>query len=219
MKKWIACLLAAVMLLSLTACSDFIAGFESGMQDAAQNAGEELNKTVTRGVISGDKYTSAYSGLSFTKTANWRFLTDKELSDAMNAGSEILDQDSFEQALATMATVYDMMVMDDTTGNNIIISYENLELSNSTSITPEAYMASVEKQLAAQAGFSITVGPKQTVLLSGNSYYRAECTMVYSGITMSQFYYVRKLDKYMNGIIITVVDGTDISAIEAMFNK
>ena len=219
MKKWIACLLAAVMLLSLTACSDFIAGIESGMQDAAQNAGEELNKSVTRGVVSGDKYTSAYSGLSFTKTANWRFLTDKELSDAMNAGSEILDQDSFEQALATMATVYDMMVMDDTTGNNIIVSYENLELSNSTSITPESYMASVEKQLAAQTGFSITAGAKQMVLLSGNSYYRAEYTVVYSGITMSQFYYVRKLDKYMNGIIITVVDGTDISAIEAMFNK
>lgn len=219
MKKWIVCLLAAVMLLSLTACSDFIAGIESGMQDAAQNAGEELNKTVTRGVVSGDKYTSAYSGLSFTKTANWRFLTDKELSDAMNAGSEILDQDSFEQALATMATVYDMMVMDDTTGNNIIVSYENLELSNSTSITPEAYMNAVEKQLAAQTGFSITAGAKQMVLLSGNSYYRAEYTVVYSGITMSQFYYVRKLDKYMNGIIITVVDGTDISAIEAMFNK
>lgn len=219
MKKWIACLLAAVMLLSLTACSDFIAGIESGMQDAAQNAGEELNKSVTRGVVSGDKYTSAYSGLSFTKNANWRFLTDKELSDAMNAGSEILDQDSFEQALATMATVYDMMVMDDTTGNNVIVSYENLELSNSTSITLEAYMNAVEKQLTAQSGISVTIGEKKTVTLSGNSYYRTECTMVYSGITMSQFYYVRKLDKYMNGIIITVVDGTDISAIEAMFNK
>ena len=219
MKKWIACLLAAVMLLSLTACSDFIAGIESGMQDAAQNAGEELNKSVTPGVVSGDKYTSAYSGLSFTKNANWRFLTDKEHSDAMNAGSEILDQDSFEQALATMATVYDMMVMDDTTGNNVIVSYENLELSNSTSITLEAYMNAVEKQLTAQSGISVTIGEKKTVTLSGNSYYRTECTMVYSGITMSQFYYVRKLDKYMNGIIITVVDGTDISAIEAMFNK
>lgn len=219
MKKWIVCLLAAVMLLSLTACSDFIAGFESGMQDAAQNAGEELNKTVTRGVISDDKYTSAYSGLSFTKAARWRFMSDKELSDAMNAGSEILDQDSFEQALATVATVYDMMAMDETTGNNIIISYENLELSNSTSITLEAYMDAVEKQLTAQSGFSVTIGEKKTVSLCGNSYYRTECTMVYNGITMSQFYYLRKLDKYMNGIIITVVDGTDISTIEAMFTK
>lgn len=219
MKKWIVCLLVAVMLLSLTACSDFIAGFESGMQDAAQNAGEELNKTVTRGVISDDKYTSAYSGLSFTKAARWRFMSDKELSDAMNAGSEILDQDSFEQALATVATVYDMMAMDETTGNNIIISYENLELSNSTSITLEAYMDAVEKQLTAQSGFSVTIGEKKTVSLCGNSYYRTECTMVYNGITMSQFYYLRKLDKYMNGIIITVVDGTDISTIEAMFTK
>lgn len=219
MKKWIVCLLTAVMLLSLTACNDLLAGFQAGMQDAAQNAGEELNKTVTRGVISDDKYTSAYSGLSFTKAARWRFMSDKELSDAMNAGSEILDQDSFEQALATVATVYDMMAMDETTGNNIIISYENLELSNSASITLEAYMDAVEKQLTAQSGFSVTIGEKKTVSLCGNSYYRTECTMVYNGITMSQFYYLRKLDKYMNGIIITVVDGTDISAIEAMFHK
>ena len=219
MKRIFVCLLAAVMLLSLTACSEFVSGFESGMQDAAQSAGEELNKTVTRGVVSGDKYSSTYSGLAFTKPANWRYLTDAELSEAMSAGSEILDQDAFEQALATMACVYDMMVMDDTTGNNVIVSYENLELSNSTAITPEAYMAAVEQQLSAQTGFSITAGEKLTVTLSGNSYYRAEYTIVYSGITMRQFYYVRKLDKYMNGMIVTIVDGTDISAIEAMFQR
>ena len=219
MKKWIACLLAAVMLLSLTACSDFISGVQSGMQDAVENAGEELNKTVTRGVVSGDTYTSAFSGLSFTKSANWRYLTDAELSDAMSAGAEIVDQGTFEQALATMVSVYDMMVMDDATGNNVIVSYENLELTNSTSITPEGYIEAVKQQLAGQTGFSATVGEVTTVTLSGNSYHRAECTMVYSGITMSQFYYVRKLDKYMNVVVVTIVDGTDVATIEAMFQN
>ena len=219
MKRIFACLLAAVMLLSLTACNEIIAGVESGVQDAIQDAGQELNKSVTRGVISGDIYSSTYSGLSFTKLANWRYYTDAELSQAMNAGSQILDQDTFEQALASMATVYDMMAIDDTTGNNIIVSYENLTLSNSTSITLEAYMAAVEQQLSAQTGFSITPGAKQNVTLSGKSYYRAAYTITYSGITMSQFYYVRKLDKYMNGIIITVVDGTPIATLEAMFHE
>jgi len=219
MKRIFACLLAAVMLLSLTACSDIIAGVEDGVKDAIQDAGQELNKSVTRGILSGDTYSSTYSGLSFTKPASWRYYTDAELSQAMNAGSQILDQDTFEQALASMATVYDMMAIDDTTGNNIIVSYENLELSNSTSITPEAYMAAVEQQLGAQSGFTLTPGAKQTVTLCGKSYYRAEYTVTYSGITMSQFYYVRKLDKYMNGIIVTVVDGTDIANIEAMFQR
>lgn len=217
MKRWIACLLAAVMLLSLSACSSFATGLQEGMQDAVQNAGEELNKTVTRGIVSGDTYTSAYSGLSFTKSANWRFFTDAELSEAMNSGSDVLDQDSFEKALASMVSVYDMMAMDDTTGNNVIVSYENLELTGSTAITPEEYIDAVEQQLAGQTGFSATMGETKTVTLSGSDYCRAECTMVYSGITMSQFYYARKLDKYMNIVIVTVVDGMDISAIEAMF--
>lgn len=118
-----------------------------------------------------------------------------------------------------MASVYDMMVMDDTTGNNIIVSYENLTLSNSASITVEAYIAAVEQQLKAQSGFGLTPVDKTTVTLSGISYYRAGYTISYNGVEMSQYYYVRKLDKYMNGIIVTVVDGTPITTIEAMFQK
>lgn len=219
MKRIFACLLAAVMLLSLTACNEIIAGVESGVQDAIQDAGQELNKSVTRGVISGDIYSSTYSGISFTKPSGWRYLTEAELSETMNAGADILDQESFEQALASMMCVYDMMVMDDTTGNNIIVSYENLTLSNSTNITPENYIKAVEQQLSAQSGFSITPGQKQTVTLSGSNYYRAGYTISYSGMEMSQYYYVRKLDKYMLGMIITVVDGTPIATLEAMFHE
>lgn len=219
MKKWIVCLLAVVMLMNLTACSEIISGVESGVQDAIQNAGQELNKSVTRGIVSGDTYTSAYSGITFTKPSGWRYLTEAELSETMNSGAEILDQESFEQALSSMASVYDMMVMDDTTGNNIIVSYENLTLSNSASITVEAYIAAVEQQLKAQSGFGLTPVDKTTVTLSGISYYRAGYTISYNGVEMSQYYYVRKLDKYMNGIIVTVVDGTPITTIEAMFQK
>ena len=219
MKRWAICLLAIVMLMNLTACSEIMAGVESGVQDAIQDAGQELNKTVTRGTVSGDTYTSTYAGITFSKPSNWRYLTETELSEAMNAGAEILDQESFEQALASMVSVYDMMVQDDTTGNNIIVSYENLTLSNSTSITPEAYIAAVEQQLKAQTAFSITPLDKTTVTLSGNSYYRAGYTVSYSGVEMNQYYYVRKLDKYMHGIIVTVVDGTPIATVEAMFNK
>ncbi len=217
MKRWIACTLVFILLLSLSACKSFVSDVQSGMQDALEDAGEELNKTVTRGVISGDSYTSTFSGLSFQKSGTWRFFTDAELSAAMNASTDILDQDAFEKALASMVTVHDMMAMDDATGNNIVVSYENLALTNSTSITPESYIDAVEQQLAGQSGFSSTMGEEKTVTLSGNSYHRAECTMVYNGITMSQFFYVRKLDKYMSVIIVTVMDGTDISTVEAMF--
>lgn len=221
MKKLIACILAVAISLSLCACSSLIegfqAGFQEGFQDAIENAGAELNKTVSRGTVSDDTYTSTYAELTFKKGASWSFLSEEELSETMNSGADILDQEDFEQAMASMASVYDMMAVDSTTGNNLIVCYENLKLSNSTAITPQRYLEMVEQQLSGQSSITFTAGEKTEVSLCGNTYLRGAYTMTYSGNTMSQYYYVRKLGQHMLGVIVTIADQTDISQIEAMF--
>ena len=64
MKKLTALLLAFVLVLSFAAC---------GTEDA------DTPKEFSRGVITGDVYESEYSGLRFTKPADWKYYTDDEL--------------------------------------------------------------------------------------------------------------------------------------------
>lgn len=209
MKKILSVLVVLALLVSFSAC---------GMQDIATSIGEQKNKAVTHGVIEGDRFTSEYADLTFTKPSDWTYSSDDEIAELMNLSAEVLDQNAFEEAATTMVTVYDMMATNSVTGDNISVVYENLKLTSNASISEAAYFDAFEEQYTTQSAFEVTVGERAEVKLGKHTYTRAAFTTNYSGIQMRQYMYARKIDNHMHLIVITLMQDTAIETYEAMFS-
>ena len=99
MKKILAFVLAALMLVSLASCAG----------------------SASRGTITSDTYKNDGVGIKFTKPEGWEFLKDDVLAVEMNTGGL-----SFKDQLAN-GVAYDAVAKDSKTGNMAIISFVNLE--------------------------------------------------------------------------------------------
>lgn len=218
MKRLLALLLCAVVLVGCTGCSAFVEGFQEGLNSALQDAANEANKEITRGTIDGNVYSNDYAGLTFTKPDSWVYSTDEEIADAMEVGADVIDAESFAETLGKMATVYDMMVIDMATGTNVSIMYENLTLTNGDAMTAEAYADVLKTQFDALSEMSYTVSATETVSLGGEDWTRMTASVDYSGITMTQAYYLRANGTVMMAVVVTVVGDTELSTVEAMFS-
>ena len=199
MKKFLALLLAVVMLTALFGCS--------------------TGAKISRGTIEGDVYQSEYLGLKFTKPSSWVFSTDEEIAAAMNFAAENLLDENFKKALENNPTVYDMMVVDMKTRTNINIGFENLKKTLSSNITVEQYVDALKDQLAGVSGMTVSFRDGlETVKLGKTEFTKCVCDTTASGVKMTQVYYLRKVDGYMTFVIVTITSGYTVADIEAMFS-
>lgn len=198
-----------LLLLVLTICMlGTLAGCKS----------EDKEKTLSRGTIEGDVYTSEFAGITFTKPESWVYSTDEEIAQVMNVGLEVMDRTEFEQKAAELTTVYDMMVKDVLWGNNVSVGFENLQLSQASNITVEQYIDTVKTLMVQQASvMNYEFGDTAEVKLGEQTYTRLPATGSYSGISFEQYMYLRKEGVYMVVITVSVFDGTEVSTFEAMF--
>jgi hypothetical protein len=210
MKKLISLLMATLMIAALFAgCS---LGKDSGKGDT------ETKKELSRGTIEGAVYKNDFTGIQFTRPDSWVYSTDEEIAYAMSLGAEFLEGD-LKKALENSPTVYDMLVTDTLTRTNINVGFENLAKTLATNISEEQYFEAMKKQLDNVTGMTVSFPEKyDTVKLGGNDYLRAVCNVSAMGVNMQQVYYVRKVDKYMSFVIVTIVSGYTVQDIEAMFN-
>ena len=212
MKKLLAFVLCVVLTLSLCACN-LSSVVDSVIDDVTENS-----NPIVRGVITDNVYASTFTGLTFTKPESWVFATDEEIASALGLASSMFNAD-FAEIAESSGSLYDMMVSDSLTGTNINLGYENLALSNSTNVTEEQYIEALEQQLKGVSSMVVEFEDEiTTVKLSGQDYVRVVANVTASGIEMSQVYYLRKIDKFMNFVIVTLVSGYEISDIEAMFS-
>ena len=179
---------------------------------------ENEEKKVSRGVLNGNVYHSYFSGLTFRKPDDWAFASDDVIAQMINVGAEMLDQSQFEQTMAQLASVYDMMAANQTNTKNVIVVYENLEYSNSTSINESDYLVAVKNGLDNQTVADYTTDSTGTVTIGGNTYYKMSLTADYSGTLVYQSYTVRKIGKYMTAIICTAGSKEELSEVENLFS-
>ena len=217
MKKWLAFGLIMALLLGCAACGSV----EENLDKVVDAIDQQVNKEISRGEIDGNVYTSAFSGLTFTATEDWTFASDEEIAQLMNVSMETMgNMNAYQEAISEMATVYDMMATDTLTGTNLSVMYENLSLTGNVGMTEEAYVDSLKSQMELVAGMTWTFEEDSAlVTLSGQEYLCFVAYTSYEGIEMQQNYYVRSMDKYMNAVIVTLVDGTDPETVEAMFEN
>lgn len=201
MKKFGALLLAIIMVFMLVACN-----------------GQKVE--LSRGTIEGDVYKNESLGFEFTKPASWVYATDEEIADSLNIAVDNILGDNFKEALENNPAIYDMMVVDMITGTNINIVYENLKKSFATNITEEQYVDALKRQVSGVSGMTVSFPDElEKVKLGEGDFTKCVCNTTLSGFnaTMTQVYYLCKVDGYMVSVIVTITSGYTVTDIEAMF--
>ena len=199
MKKILSLVLVIVMMAALVGCG----------------GGVEL----TRGVVEGDLYKNEFLGISFTKPSSWVYSTDEEIAAAVNVAADTLLNDNLKDALENNPTIYDMMVVDTITRTNLNVGFENLSKTMSSNITVEQYVDALKDQLSKVSSMTVTFRDDlETVKLGETEFTKCVCETKMSGVTMTQVYYLRKIDNYMAFVIVTITNGYTVADIEAMFN-
>ncbi len=198
--------------------SDDVSEEESDDMSEEESKNENEQKVISRGVISGDVYHSDFSGLSFNKPSNWYYATDAELAEMINVGAEMLDQSEFQQSMAKLASVYDMLAKDPISGATIMVVYENLAFSGNASMNEVDYFDALKQNLSLQSVISYSFGAMSTVSIGDNTYYKLNVIGNYNGAMVCQSYYVRKIGEYMLSIITTSSSADGLAEIESLLD-
>ena len=172
--------------------------------DTAEDAEAASDEKPAAGVWEESVYTDPYAGIQFTLPEGW-VAADEAMMESTFGSTE------------TTEGIYAMMALDSSTGDNVIMMYENLAETAGilAGITDEGdYFDAIESQLSDQ-GLTVEGEPVEKTI--GDSTYLCEtATMESSGITMSQYYVIRKIDSYMFCIVFSVQDGQTLDDCLAM---
>lgn len=224
MKKILSLLLVVFMVVLLVGCGTGVSnnGNVTNETDASETEASTENGTVkaqiSKGTIEGDVYKNEYLGFKFTKPASWVYSTDEEIAAAMNVAVDKILGDKYKETLESNPATYDMMVVDSLTGSNINIVYENLKLSFATNITIEQYVEALKQQLSGVSGMTVSFSDKlEKVKLGETEFTKCVCETSFNGVSMTQVFYLCKVDGYMVAMTATITGGYTVAEIEAMF--
>ncbi len=200
MKKIIALTLALICVLGLCACGSI------------SSSGD-----VSRGKVKGDVYKNDSVNITFTKPDNMIFATDEEIAAMMDVSKDVIANGDKIFEIAELTTVTDFIAKNPVNGNNVGLVFEDLVKTGNSKITVSQYLEASKNQLK-NSGISYTFGEESEIKLGSETYAKMVAKASYSGVKMTQAFYLRKVGKYMVCITITVTDGTSLSAFEAMFS-
>lgn len=223
MKK-IALLLALMMSVSTFAsCSDSGSSSKSDKDSSAVTESDEKETTESdddndendfaegfqRGSVNGKTYTSEFGGIKFTAPSDWVYTTDEQLLSMMDIALDVTGNDNeLTKQLLEQAVIYDAQAMNVTTGENVIIMYENLrkEGINPDSISAEDYLDIVKSQLQNMSGVTYSdFSDYEKVRLGNKEFLRFKLTSTYDTLnySCSQIQYVRKTGDLIMAIVIS----------------
>jgi hypothetical protein len=181
------------------------------------------------GSVDDNVYTSNFSGITFTAPDGWSFSSEEEILQMMNLGSSVLsDKAQLYTEIAQQTTIYDMMASNATTGDNVIVLYENLNAYGSgvaDAYDVDTYIDVLDSQMESLASSGITFEKKDSgkVTLSGREFSKVEFDTTYEtyGYTAKQAYYIAKEGDYIIAVVSTLgqySDEDDLSVFEEYFS-
>ncbi len=189
--------------------------------DTTAPATTEANKPaankISRGKISGDVYSNGYMGLSFTKPADWVYLTDEEISQTINIGQSVMDLDDIEMAIAKTATIFDMATKD-AYGNSVMICYENTILTASREVTLDEYEKIMITNMENVDAIDYEHESSEDVKLGNTTFRKIVFSANVQNTELTQAYYARVIGKYVVSVILTS-STVDIETMEGYFGK
>ncbi len=224
MKKILALLMCFALVFSLAACSNDNGGNadanetpDASVVDSTNDAKDEpVAKTPSRGTVEGDVYTNDFIGITFTKGADWTFLTDEEIAERTNTSLDVFDYNSVQEALAKTATMHDMFVVDQN-GNNVNIIFENTMLTAMKKLTIDEYVTALQAQFDNLEGYEYEILSREEVTLGDASFTKLTSILTIGEQAVNQACYIKIADQYVTTITVTPTTET-IDSIEAMFS-
>ena len=169
-----------------------------------------------KGTVNGSVYENGYFGLKFTINGDWYFLSSEEIAEVAGTTQNILAEAGND--IQDNVPYYDMMAMDENTGNNINIMVQ--VVGDAGNIDFDELLDESESEilsLGASIGATYSFSDHSTVKLSGVEFHKLGATAELYGITYEQGCYIALVDGVFANVTITSYDGTPISDIEAMF--
>lgn len=207
MKRTISLILAAFMLATVLALAS------CGTTDSA--------KKYERGTVDGNVYRSDYLDITFTKPDAWRYSTDEEIAAAMGMAVDVL-KDGEKFINSDTASSIEFQAVDISTGCNVVLTVEKQSALGAAVNSIDDMVAAFKKMLVEQVeGSSMSVNLSDTVSeekIGENTYQCLEATVSLNGVSMRQVYLMRKVDRYLVSICITLLGDATVESIEAMFS-
>ena len=175
------------------------------------------DETPSRGVWNEDQtqYENTYAGLKFKLPDNWEIQTDEEIAETMQIGAETmgLPGGEFSKEILKMKIITDTIMQNPTTGESIMIAFENLSLvAGGKKMEPKEIFDSIIDGVAMQDGLKINPGEPYQIDAFGQTYDAIDVNMEVAGIVpveINQRYYIRKIGNYLIIISITATPATD----------
>lgn len=192
------------------AAEDFIDSLGGSTEREKEDSSLSIQGTVEDGFYINETF-----GIRFPITDNMSIMSEREMEAAQGIGSEYLEDEgliSSEQMDEISGGVrYDLTVYLDDRLSNIIVSYEDLDITTSGSIKPDAetYGKALRFTFARLEDFGYEFCEDSTVTLGGKEYYRMDFDVDAMGVACHQIYVMRREENYMISFVITYRDGME----------
>lgn len=204
MKNLFKLFLVITLGLTVSACSKTDDVKEDDEKEVEE---EEIFENYVRGVWTDNIYSNEFVGLDFTMPEGWTLATDEELLSMLDTSNEqFFDEEAkenYDKAIEQASIFYDFMIVNLSTGENAIMSIEDLSKNLGTIlVTADHYLDVTEEQLATIEGVEFEVIDRTEVRFANEDYIKMELSV--NGV-MTQDYYVKKFGKYMVSFIVSYV--------------
>lgn len=202
MKKWIAAILAVMMVLSMAACGSQEPPVSNLTPN--NNTNTEQKDTVSLGQMQGGIYTNTYAGFQCTLDENWTYKTAEELQELPDTAKDLFEGTAIDAELLTTTVIADMMAENATTLANINVQYQKLDLAQRLVFATATEEQVIDETLKdkdtlissyTQAGMSDVTMEKKTVTFLGEERSGIYTTATISGIPC----YIMQIVDYSKG--------------------
>lgn len=204
MKNLFKLFLVITLGLTVSACSKTDDVKEDDEQEVEQ---EEIFENYVRGVWTDGVYSNEFTGISFTLPEGWTLATDEELLSMIDTtNEEFFDEEArenYDKAIEKASIFYDFMIVNLSTGENAIMSIEDLSKNLGTIlVTADHYLDVTEEQLDTIEGVEFEVIGRTNVRFANEDYIKMELSV---NDVMTQEYYVKKYGKYMISFVLSYI--------------
>ncbi len=203
MKKYIAILTAAALLLALTACGGkepertvaqtTQAATEAAAEVTTEAPTEETENPLALGRMEGGVYSNTYGGFGCTLDERWTFYSAQELQQLPEAVKDALEGSEMGEALEGLESITDMMAENVELMCTMNVLYQKMDMQTRLAAAATSEEGLVDGVLAqkdtliatyAQAGMDITDMEKTTVTFLGQERFAIRTTGTTQGVPL-----------------------------------
>lgn len=197
MKKILALLLAAAMLLCFGGCSE------------EEPTYEEISEvTPARGTVDENGfYKNEAFGVSFAAEKDWYFLSDEEIAQSMGLAAEKIYSGEIPEGADN---IYDVYCVDMETNTTVSVNYEDLGTIGQFT-EPNEYLEMVVTQLlSAGEDSGIAESELSVTEIDGEKVPCLNITMEFSGMEIYQRVIVKKIGTWVGTVTLATLDEAEV---------